>query len=128
MQESKAAVQLRMIDHAFRVAAAKCKCRSAKNPCSSKKFTHHSHSQPALCGHLSFERPKLFPRFTKQYSSALVAAAPPLDDASLLEEISKISEDEDFNDQIGELFLKYFENIKESYQQKCEGCCVGRCP
>ena len=74
-----------MIDHAFRVAAAKCKCRSATHPCSSKQFTHHSHSQPALCGQLSFERPKFFPRFTKQYCSALVAAAPPLEDASLLE-------------------------------------------
>jgi hypothetical protein len=48
MQETKAAVQLRMIDHVFRVAAAKCKCRSATHPCSSKQFIHHSHSQPAL--------------------------------------------------------------------------------
>jgi hypothetical protein len=42
MQETKAAVQLRMIDHVFRVAAAKCKCRSATHPCSSKQFIHSS--------------------------------------------------------------------------------------
>ena len=38
-------------------------------------------------------------------------------DALLLEEISKISDGKNFNDQIGELFLEYFENIKEKYNK-----------